>query len=246
MINSLLNSSIIGSALGYVNSSTDIENVGGDLDVEGFSVIFYGSLFPINKLSVDAIIMQNYYSFSSQRRIIFGVTNATAKSNTTSSSLVSSLSVTYDVITKKGFTGTIVGKLEYLNTKIDGFTESGANPFNVVIEDKSYNQINSLIGLQSTYAISVKWVVIIPQLDLSWIASFEKESDPIQGYFSADPDKTQFSFDTNALDSNYFRVSMGVSAVFVSRGTGFFQYSTTLAKDYLTDWHLPGGWRFEF
>ncbi len=236
---------VIGFAMGYANTELTLNLDGGGLDADGASLMVYGSYYPSSKTYIDSIITTGFYSLDSRRRIVFGTTNAVATSNPDSLTLALSVAGGYELFHTAGFTGTFEGRGEYITTTIDSYSETGSSPYDVTIEEQTYNSIRTLLSMNFVYATSLSWGALLPQLDVSWIHQFENSASTINGYFNVDP-STPFSFSSNTPDSDYFKVDLGVSALFPGGNTVYFQGSSLVTQAYYQSWYMSLGYRMEF
>ena len=238
------NKGVIGFAMGYANTDLELDHDGGGLDADGVSAMVYGSFYPSSKIYIDSILTTGYYSLDSRRHVVYGVNDDVASSDPDSLTIALSLAGGYELFHKAGFTGTFEGKAEYINTTIDGYSESGTSPYNVTIEKNTYDSLRTLLSMDFVYAASLSWGVLLPQLGLTWIHDFQ-DTATIDGYFNVDPD-TPFSFSSNTADSDYFKADLGLSTVIPGGHTAYFQGSFLLSQEYYQSWYVSLGYRLEF
>ncbi|NOZ52044.1 MAG: autotransporter domain-containing protein [Gammaproteobacteria bacterium] len=241
----LNNQAIIGAALGFGTATMDINHNGGGLEIDGFSMTLYGSYYPTSNTYIDAILNLGANNFEMDRRIVFGLTDVTARSDTESASVALSVAGGYDYVIG-GLSASFSGRLDYIDTAIDGYAESDGSGFGVTIKGQNVSQLVSSIGTQLNYAMSLPWGVLLPHLGFSWLHQFDNDAIKVEGYFLADSNQTLFSFDANIPDSDYFVAALGTSAVFSGGKSAFVQYETPLGQNHLEIWNISGGLRLEF
>ena len=235
---------IIGWALGYGQTDMTIDHDGGGMDMNDYSATAYGSYFPTDNSYIDAIAVVKRSDFDMQRRVTFGTTDETARSNTDSTGYAITVGGGYDFV-RGGFTSSLNARLDYLETTIDGYRESGADSFNLAIRQQQVSQLVSSLGTQLRYAASYPWGVLVPYVNVSWLRQFDDSADEVAGYFLIDP-STQFSFETNTPATSYYLLAVGTSATFAGGVSSYIQYETTVNQDNLTLWNVAGGLRLEW
>jgi len=157
-----------------------------------------------------------------------------------------SVGMGYELLNTGGFALNLVGSGDYIKSTFDGYAEKGAGGFNLLVSPREEDAIISTLNFQMTYAISLRSGVIIPQLDLAWKHDFSDEPKQIEGVFFNDPTNTLITFGGDAIETDYFKVNLGLSYLFPGGNTGFFSYDTTLGRDNFTDYNLTLGMRLEF
>lgn len=239
-------SAVLGGALGFGGTAMEIDNDGGSMDVSGATGTLYASFYSSQRFNIDIIQSYNYQEFTTSRRIIFGTTDATAESSTDSSLYMGSLGLGYELVNAGHFTWALSARGDYLKSTISAYKETGSSDYNLSIEERSVEQINSDLNNSFLYAGSYSWGVIVHQVDVSWIYQFKGDAETIRGSFIDDPDGTIFEFTTDPPDQNYFKLAYGLQSIWAGGNTLYFQLQTTLAKENYFDVGLAAGFRTEF
>ena len=71
----------------------------------------------------------------------------------------------------------------------------------------------SEIGAKFTYAHSTDWGVVTPHFQLEWEHEFKDDPKALTARFLADPNGTPFSLSGEEIDTDYFRMSVGLSII---------------------------------
>jgi uncharacterized protein with beta-barrel porin domain len=237
---------VLGGALGFGGTAMKIDNDGGSMDVSGATSTLYASFFPSQRFNIDIIQSYNYQEFSTSRRIIFGQTDATAESTTNSGLYMASLAFGYELVNARGFTWTTSLRGDYLKSTIQAYEETGNSSFNLSIEERTVEQVNTDLNNSLLFPISYKWGVWIHQLDVSWIHQFKDDAEVIRGSFVDDPSGTVFEFTTDPPDRDYAKLAYGQQFILAGGSTLYVQLQTTLAKKNYFDVGLAAGFRTEF
>ena len=235
---------LMGWALGYGQTTMEIDHKKGGMDVGNYNGTFYGSYYPSDNSYVDVIGVITLSNYEMQRRVVFGTTDVTAKGDTDSTGYAISVGGGYD-FARKGFTSTLNARLDYLRTIIDGYQETNAGSYNIAINKQQVSQLVSTLGAQLRYAFSYSWGVLVPHFNVSWLHQFQGDANKVKGSFLVDPN-SQFSFETNSPSANYYVLALGTSATFADGVSSYIQYETTVAQDNLTVWNVAAGLRFEW
>ena len=236
---------VVGGALGVGGTDMEIDNDGGNMDVSGFTGTLYASFFPTQRINIDIIQSYNDQDFNTSRRIIYGDTDGTAEGATDSSLYMGSLAVGYNALNVGSFSWSLALRGDYLKSTINGYKEKGDTKYNLIIYDRSVEQINSDFNNSFTYASSYNWGVLIHQFDVSWIYLFEGDPETISFSYEVAPDVVR-EFTADPPDSNYFKLAYGLQTLWAGGNTMFFQLQTTLAKENYYDVGLAAGFRTEF
>ncbi|NOX76593.1 MAG: autotransporter outer membrane beta-barrel domain-containing protein, partial [Gammaproteobacteria bacterium] len=235
---------LMGWALGYGQTNMNRSYKEGGMDVGNYNGTLYGSYYPSDNSYIDVIGVITLSQYDMQRRVVFGSTDVTAKSDTNSTGYALSLGGGYD-FARGGFSSTLNTRLDYLRTTIDGYQETNAGSYNIAINKQQVSQLVSSLGTQLRYAFSYSWGVLVPHFNVSWLHQFQGNANKVKGSFLVDPN-SQFSFKTNSPSVNYYVLSLGTSATFADGVSSYIQYETTVAQKNLTTWTASAGLRFEW
>ncbi len=240
---------ILGSAVGIAKGEATLANDEGTLDSKGFNVLLYGTYYHGEKTYFDSVLSYGLMGYDMSRRINFTVdetvTNKTATSNTGGNQLSVSLGGGYDWANDNTFNVGLWARLDYLKTSIDSYQEIGADAFNVAIGQQSVNQTTSVLGLRLHKAFSSFFGVMVPHVSGEWIHQFSGEALSVSGFFISDPGRTEFSFRSDALDSNYFDLRVGSSLTLPNGISAFAEYTSRLGQQYYAADFFSVGIRLE-
>ncbi|MCP3957147.1 MAG: autotransporter domain-containing protein [bacterium] len=244
----LSDSLIVGGALGYLDTDTDLVADGGGLDAEGYSLSAYGTYYR-EKLYLDGFLSwgSNDYdlvrnvdlpqSFGGQQRFV-------ARGSPGGEQLSLGLGGGYDgnfgASTFGGF-----ARLSYTEADIDGYTEQGAGPFDLVVGEQSLESVLAEAGIEWTYAASRSWGILQPALRLSWLHELEDDLRLIRGRFAEDQTAAEFLVPTESPDRDFFNLSAGLTATLARGRTLYLLYDTDFDRDDLDVYTVTAGFRLE-
>lgn len=232
---------VLGGAVGYMKTDTDLDNDGGYVDSKGISLTAYGTYYTEKGYFVDFSAGYGRNNFDQSRHLGFdlttqGVVDQDATADYDGKMLTLSLSSGYDFAVN-GWTLGPRGSLDYIKTKVDGFAETLSNPTSdgggwaSFINETDQKWLTLRLGGKASYALSTNWGVLSPYAGIDWLHEFKNDSQIITGGLLEDPGSTLFSVYTDEPDRNYFQLNLGVSAVFKNGLIGYLNYDTILAND---------------
>jgi uncharacterized protein with beta-barrel porin domain len=246
---------VLGLAGGYSNNSADLDNNGGDVDSDGYTIMGYASYFPSQNAHIDGIISYSDTSFDQNRavRYILGTTNVNqiAISSTDSQDLVFQVSGGYDWF-KERLTYGVYGRFEWARTDIDGFQErmsnstANGNGLAIVIDDQDFTSVPLTFGARIGHEFQVGGQSWLPEVYAEYTHEFDNDNKPVIGYFVNDPSKTRFVLPTDSTDRDYMTVGVQASTAFSNSGSAYLLYETLLFHEYLNVHSFEAGLRFQF
>jgi len=240
---------IAGGAMGFARSDVDISNNAGDMAVDGINFAGYATYYISQKTYIDGIVSYNRHRYDSTRNIRFVLNNnavdAQAKSKPDGRLLALSMGAGHEFYVKQGWLASAEGRLDYASSTIGAYDETGAGGLNLSLEEQQSDSLVSSLGLQTSYAHSTRWGVLVPQLNMGWQHQFKGDAIRIKGQFINDRFGTTFQFKTDNPDRDYFGLGLGLSAVLPNGNMVFIQVATTLGRDKYEDYYLSAGARFE-
>jgi outer membrane autotransporter protein len=252
---------VAGIALGYSNSDSELDLDGGELDQEGYSVHLYGSFLPSDTTYVDVTLGAGTASNDQLRRIRYSIPSITDNSVTVVDQSASA-SPDSDFLDATIAAGLELGsgafsygphaRFSYRKVDVDAFRESMSNPgaagsgLGLFIDSQKFTSKTFTLGMRASNAYSTSWGVLVPQAGIEWTHEFDDGAESINGYLLGDSTQTYFFLPTDAVDSDYFVVDLGVSAVFTDGRSAFINYSGLLGYNNLDSHQISAGVRFEF
>ncbi|MCG7873888.1 MAG: choice-of-anchor D domain-containing protein [Candidatus Thiodiazotropha lotti] len=247
---------ILGGALGYVDTTTELEDDAAEIDTQGYSLNLYGTYYAEQNYFVDFSLGYGANNFDQSRRISYqldGLANVNQK-----------LSADYDGSMLSLFIGSGYdfgngpwsfgprADLEYIKSDVDGFTEEVSNPdadgggWATRVDDTDQTWLTLKLGGRLAYTHSADWGILIPYTRLDWLHEFEDDAQVINAYLVGDPNAQAIRIESDDPDRDYLRLRLGTSAQFKNGVVGFLDYSTILAHDDWTAHTISIGLRSEF
>ena len=247
---------ILGGALGYVDTATELEDDAAEIDTQGYSLNLYGTYYAEQNYFVDFSLGYGANNFDQSRRISYQLDGL--------ASVDQKLSADYDGSMISLFIGSGYdfsngpwsfgprADLEYIKSDVDGFTEKVSNPdadgggWATRVDDTDQTWLTLKLGGRLAYTHSADWGILIPYTRLDWLHEFEDDAQVINAYFVGDPNAQAIRIESDDPDRDYLRFRLGTSAQFKNGVVGFIDYGTILAHDDWTAHTISIGFRSEF
>jgi outer membrane autotransporter protein len=252
----ITNQFILGGAFGYVDTEVELEDDGGDLDTQGYSLSLFGTYYSPLNYFIDFSATFGSNDFDQSRNITY-VLDGLADVN-------QQLTADYDGDTFSLFIGSGYdfnrgpwsfgprADLEYIKSDVDGFSEEVSDPLadgggwatRVDGTDQRWLTLN--LGGKVSYTHSTDWGVLIPYARLDWLHEFENDSQVINAYFLGDTNPMAITIESDDPDRDYLRLRFGTSAQFQNGVVGFIDFGAIMAHSDWTSNTISAGLRMEF
>ena len=122
-----------------------------------------------------------------------------------------------------------------------------AGGLNLRVDDQDFESLIGEIGLQTSYAISTDFGVILPQFRGAYKHEFLNNSEKIGALFvQSTGTVAAFNIRTRDGDEDFFSVGAGASMVLTGGTQAFLSYDTVLGLDDISNHVITLGVRGEF
>jgi outer membrane lipase/esterase len=238
----LSESFIVGAALGFLRTRSNFDAAIGQSKASGVSVSLFGTYYHKNGYYIDSIANIGWNGYDTDRNVSSG---AVASASTRGNQGAISISSGYEINRGALAFGPYL-RASYIRVRVNEFSESGADEFNVHSDAQNLSSLTTDLGLQASYAISTAWGVISPNARLEWEHQYRDNSRLLSGSLVADPLTQTFVVATDEPDRNYFNLALGVAAQFAHGRSAFISYETVLGRSRVTNHAITAGVRLEF
>ena len=206
-VNSDLN---LGVALDWSSYEVDFAEKGGNLDSDIRSLTSFLSYY---KGSFHADVQVGYTSGDTQaNRILDAAKTFTASSDYGSNQWNASTQMEW--AWQSGALGARpFVRLDYLNTDVDAFTETGNSIWNTATGKQNHKLLNSSLGLDTLYTFTRSWGVIIPGIKLSAISQSNLSNDPVNFQLVDASSLGNFQLRTDSADSMFYEWTLSTAIV---------------------------------
>lgn len=259
----LRDSFFLGAALGYATSEAEVDASAGDVEVDGYGLSVYGT-YAMGGFYIDGMGTYGVKDYEVSRNLNYTITttpgpgtttvNQTFEADTDATEWSLNLSAGYN-FERNAFTVGPYVRLNYLSSDIDGYTEKLANSntnsgFGTAlrVEDQDFTSLTTDLGAIVSYAFGTQSGVFTPYVRLEWEHEFEEDGETIKASYVNGTQTTGNVIDitTDDRDTDYFNVSVGLTAVLPMGISAFVDYSTVLDLDDVDGFVINGGIRYEF
>jgi uncharacterized protein YhjY with autotransporter beta-barrel domain len=235
---------VLGGALVYISSETDLAGSGGELDGDGVSLAGYGLYFPSETWYLEGVLGFGQSDFESSRVIDFPGMRQVATAEPEGDNVLVALGFGRDSNFGSSTVG-LFGRGSLLSGTIDAYQEHGAPGMQLAIGEQDLDSLLGQLGVEYSYAASASWGVFIPKVRLSFNHEFRDDSRLITAAFVDDPQANSFLVPTEDPDRDYMTGGLGASAVFGRGKSAFVWYEQDFARDDLDIYVVSLGLRFE-
>ncbi len=242
---------IAGGAIGYGNSDVSFDSNGGGLDTQTWTLAAYGTYNWTDRAYVDAIVEYGWHSYDSTRNISYQVASTTSPVNRRAnadydgSQFGASIGAGYDFDNGPLSYG-VYGRAGYIQVDVNGYRETGAGGLNLQLDGFDSTSVTTTLGARISRVFNTSTAVLVPQARVEWEHEYDDDASSLVARFAADPTAVAFGIETDSPDSDYFRLGLGLSAVFPHGLSTFFNYEALLDKSDWTDNLIDAGMRWEF
>ncbi len=246
---------LIGLAFGLNQTDTEFAKNRGEIDSTNFTITYYGTFQFDHNIYFDTTLSYGGSHYDQLRKIIYSGSGIAVNQEATAdfNGSQSQISIT----TGWGWSRknlAINPYIQWRNTdvRVDDYIEAMSNPtgagsgWGLSLASQSLDSENIRIGSQFTFAISQDWGVLIPTARIEAIKELEDEPRLITGRFTGDRiDQNNFSLATDALDSSYLHLGLGLSAVHTKGFNSFLFFKTISGHQNLSQQEISFGLRWE-
>jgi outer membrane autotransporter protein len=256
---------IVGGSVGYNKITSEFTGkVVGNTKLKGQHISAYATYLPSEHLYMDSIVSVGKNAIDSHRAVPvfnkktskFKAADGRAFATTDSQQLSISLGMGYE-FNRAAWNITPYTRFDYTTTEIDDYTETvrDNNPdgwdssgMALAVKDQKATSLVGGLGVRTSYPISSSRGVFVPQASLELNYQLKKDERfidaalPVALGLGAADARAQ----TSQLDRNYFKLRVGVSAIFPKGHSGFIQLESLQGSDDLSDTAMKAGYRVEF
>lgn len=158
----------IGAGAGYLGSSLDWNDSGGNASIDSAKFGIYSSYAHPCGLFVDSLLAGGFDWKTMKRNIVFLDVAQTAHADTTGCDFMAQVRGGYD-FPVGGWTVSPVAELTYIYLHQDGFDESGADVLDLTVRSMNNDTFRTLLGIrvEKGFALSEN-VRAAPALEIGW------------------------------------------------------------------------------
>ena len=226
----------------------------GDTESDSYLLALYGSYSLNDNVYIDASIGYGLSEYDIKRKAVFQEsgravpqTNAVTSAEPDGGELLVSLGVGYDTSIEALSLGAYV-RGDYVRTWIESYRESDDTLSGLAMsfDRQTRDSLTSVLGGRGSYAASMSWGVLIPQLRVQYVHEFDDDAQDAKARYLLDPGGAQYRFSGSDPDEDYFELAVGLSAVLPGGWQPYAEFETLLGYDDLDRYTWVVGIRGEF
>ena len=249
---------VAGLAVSYSDTDLDFNNNTGNSDFEKISVLTYVNYNVNDRFSIDGYLAWSSIDYELRRKISYSAAdpffipnlggvdvNTSTSADAEANKVLAGLNLVY-TLSYNALEISPLLRLDYSGTFIDSYTESGGSGLALQVESQNIQSFKSNIGFNTSYAVSVPWGVVLPNVRASYVHEFLDQRRTIHASYIQDPGNFDLRFKTDQPDRDYFVFGAGLSTV-LARGIQLFvDYERIEDHRYLNSYMVSGGLRAAF
>jgi outer membrane autotransporter protein len=238
---------VLGAALGY-NELDSKTGAGIFMRSEGFSASVYGLFTPTEAFYIDTRLSYAQPDVRQTRienfQLIDSVVDLEAIGRTQSEQMTAAISGGYSFY-KNAWNITPYFGIEYVNSQLDEFSETGAGAFDVFYAEQDFESVKYNLGINISRAISTSRGVLSPQF--SFQHNYDDQDNSIMEMrLVAMPIEELFNVETNFTESSYSQASLGLTWITANGKMFYVRYNEIFGLDNFNQSTFSIGARFEF
>ena len=242
------NELVTGASLGTSDTDSTYANNAGTMKARNTTLMFYGTYLLSPQTYLGAYLGAGRGTQDAVRNIDFPTAipavHEVATSTTKSHQTLAGLSGGYNWYSG-ALTVSATGAADYVQSKTDATTESGARFFGMTFDAQKITSLTGTLGTRASYRSSFTWGAIVPSIRAAYVHEFKDNARTVTSSLNINP-STQFAFRTDAPDRSYYLSGVGATAE-VGRGTQLFvDYEKRSGHRFIETWAASAGVILEF
>ena len=252
---------LAGLALSYSNADGDFRS-GGNFSTNSYGGTLFAAYLPTDRtfMQVTGGYTRNKYlvARTASARVaddtrlptpdpVINDVSGIASSNSHGNVFNLGLMTGYDHPISRFTIGPRVG-VNYSNTKIGDYGETGGTGVELKYDDQWINSLQSVLGVQGSAAFSTGLGVLVPQLNADYIHEFSNSQRFINVQFAQDfrgANATKFRFQNDVPVRNYFNLGTGLMMVLPNGWQPYVNFRAMVGNEQFNNYAGMFGLRIE-
>lgn len=197
-------STVAGGYIAYETTEFDLDDAGGNTDNDGYVFGVYAR-HTMGNWQFNATALYGTDDYSSERYIGMTDFGTWAKSDTDGKRFAAAVSAAY-TFKLPWLEATPVAGLQWTKWKADGFTETGSEAANLIVESQSATSFQARLGARLSRSFESKRGVIRPFLHMAYVREFKTGKRDITAELFEQP----ITIKVPGIEANGMRVDAGV------------------------------------
>jgi outer membrane autotransporter protein len=230
---------LVGGALGFMRSSTEIANGAGDQTARGTSITLYSSFEPAPAWFLDLGLSSGRNSFDIKRaQSDGGIAKASTSGNSTGLTFTGGYS-----LRSNGLLLTPYGRVDTLKVTVDGFTEEGSSALIVGAQNLRSTVLSA--GGIAQYSVNTSFGIVVPQARLEFQRQSQNSAQGVNARLVGSDVQVLVTPDLE-IDKTSGTFGLGLSTQFRRGLSAFADYEQLFGKSNTSQYRLTAGLKLEF
>jgi uncharacterized protein with beta-barrel porin domain len=235
---------VTGLAFTYQRNNARFDAHRGDTDSDAYSGSIYTSYYITDALHVEATGSYGGLDYETSRNVTLVGGGERLRGAPGAEVYTFSFGGGYD-FNYRSITFAPYARTDYIGLDVESFKETGGVTA-VRFNKQNIRSLTSTVGAQLSTAVSFPWGVLTPQLRSEWHHQFENDARTVNGYFLADPSRTQFGIVGDSPTRDYCTLGADLSGTFAHGVSAFLSFQTLLGVQNVESHKVMLGTRLEF
>jgi uncharacterized repeat protein (TIGR01451 family) len=236
---------VIGAALGFGDISSDVGS-SSRLNSKLTTFTAYSSWYANENFYLDGRLSYGRGSVDQQREIVLPILSSTlrATGNTDATQLTTAISAGYHYA-KDAWVFTPNLFLRHIRSRIDAYTETGAENYNLRFDSQTDSSTQWGVGLQMSRAFSLSSGVLTPQLDVNYTRNQSLDGAAVEWRFATGAGGSALASEAKP-DSAFGNVGLGIVYISANGKQAYLNYRRVLGYEGFSRGTINLGARFDF
>lgn len=220
---------VAGAFTSYSYADAELARDAGDSQTQSIRAGVFAS-FTDGPWGLDGLVSVGHHAYDLARHIRFGGLSETATASPDGFEVASAVQAGYDVTLPHDWVLTPTASLAYTHVWIDGYTESGAGPLNLRVDDQTAESLRSRLGVNLARELQLDRFTLTPHVGVAWQHEFI--DDPYAGAARFATGADAFAFETGRAAPDTLVLTAGATLHATDRWSLSADYTTELNDDY--------------
>ncbi|MCB1739906.1 MAG: autotransporter outer membrane beta-barrel domain-containing protein [Gammaproteobacteria bacterium] len=230
---------LLGIAVSREENRTRFEGGNGRLDSLATSLMLYGSVSPLDGVTLNVYLGRSHAENETDRPVSLGNLSGIVRTQYDSDRVLGGVGAAYDL-----FLGdwniTLAGNLDYTRTRVDAHRENGTTALEVDFERQRQRSLIGSLGLGLGHTTWFEWGSVTPRIEARYAHEFENDARTIKAALQVAPDR-RVVFLTDSPDRHYGFVGGGLTIQTNGGLQLFANYEQMLGHAYMRNKAVFGG-----
>ena len=250
----LTNQMIVGLAFDYSNIDANFDGHRGGSDTDSYSGSIYSSYFITDNFHLDAVASYGGSDYEINRKLFYvittgplpGTVDTVAEGETDGDQLSFNFNAGYN-FSYEGLSIAPYASVNYLTMQIDSFKEdkNTGDGWAMGFNEQNIRSLTTTVGSQASYAISVPFGVVIPQIHGAWHHEYKNDGRTAKATLLGDALAQTIDIDIAGPDRDFYTVGADVAAVLTHGVTTFASYNALVGYNNVDSHTFTLGFRLE-